>query len=324
MTASATGKHRYRVALFLFGSAGLLLLLLGGLAHEQGWFTPTIDLRFQADSANELRPGMQVRLSGVPIGKVSDVQLDDTARVQVSLQIDADYQRFLGAGTRAIKARDGMFGDSYIVLVAGSGSPLKENSELPFEDDPGIGGVINQLREKLLPVLDNLQQFTATLNDPNGDWQQIASETRGLLQEMRQSRQQLDQMLANVNQLTGKQLPKTLAETEASLQSIRTLAGNADQRLAEISAGLQTTLGNLDQSGKDASLALQSLQQLLAETRPQLATVLQDTEALLKNANTTVDNMQTHWPFTPSDDKQAPRNAPEKESPPVPAPAHSP
>lgn len=306
MSASSSTKHRHRVLLFLLGSAGLLLLLIGGLAHEQGWFTSTIELRFQAESANELRPGMQVRLSGLPIGKVSAVQLDDTARVQVSMQIDADYNRFLGAGTRAVKARDGMFGDSYIELIAGSGAVLKEQSQLPFEDDPGIGGVITQLREKLLPVLDNLQQFTATLNDPNGDWRQIASETKLLMQEMRQSRQQLDQMLANINQLTGKQLPKTLAETEASLQSIRALASNADQRLAEIATGLQTTLGNLDQSGKDASVALQSLQQLLAETRPQLATVLQDTEALLKNANTTVDNMQTHWPFTPSDEAKTP------------------
>lgn len=302
MSESHHNKHRLRVWVFLLGSSVLLLLLLGGLAHEQGWFTRTIELRFQADSANELRNGMQVRLSGVPIGKVSAVQLDEQARVQVSLQIDADYERFLGAGTRAGKARDGLFGDSHIQLTPGNPAKrLAEKSLLPFDDDPGLSGVINQLRERLFPVLDNLQQFTATLNDPNGDWRQVAGETRQLLQELRQSRKQLDLMLASVNRLTDQRLPQTLVETEASLQSIRALASNTDQRLAAITLALQNTLTSLEQGGKDATATLQSLQLLVDETRPQLSTVLKDTETVLKNVNTTVDNMQTHWPFTPPD-----------------------
>jgi phospholipid/cholesterol/gamma-HCH transport system substrate-binding protein len=311
MTLTSTQPHRKRVWAFLFGSLLLLLLLVGGLAHEQGWFTPTMELRFQASSANELRTGMQVRLLGVPLGKVSEVRLDELAQVQVTLQIAAEYARFLGTGTRAVKARDGLFGDSYIELIPGKGGKLVEQSVLPFEDDPGLGGIVNQLRDRLFPVLDNLQQFTATLNDPNGDWRQVASETKTLLQELRQSRKQLDQMLAGIDTLSRKQLPNTLKETEASLLSIRTLASNADQRFAEISDKLQATLASLDQGGKDAAVALQSLQTLLDVTRPQLTTVLQDTETLLKNANTTVDNMQSHWPFTPPDDKKPTEKTPD-------------
>lgn len=311
MKRDVLAQRNVPVWLFLSGGAALLLLLLGGLAREQGWFAHTIELRFHASNANELRTGMQVRLSGFPIGKVSDVELDELAQVQVTMQIGADYQKFLGQGSRAGKARDGLFGDSYIELTPGKiGTTLAEDSQLPFDDDPGLGAVVYQLRDRLLPVLDNLQQFSASLNDPNGEFRQLASEARLLLGEVRHSRQQLDKALASLNRLAEQKLPQTLTETEASLQALRTLAGNTDQRLAAISTQLQTTLLTLEQGGQQATTAVQTLQQLLDDTRPQLQTVLQDAEALLKNANTTVDNMQTHWPFTPPSDKAKPAKPP--------------
>lgn len=64
-----------------------------------------------------LEPGAEVRLSGVPVGRVEAVTLSSSFRVRVTLLIDAGVE--LPADTAASIQTDGLFGGKFMVLEPG-------------------------------------------------------------------------------------------------------------------------------------------------------------------------------------------------------------
>jgi phospholipid/cholesterol/gamma-HCH transport system substrate-binding protein len=285
----------------VFSAVALLLLVLLGLARTQGWFEKTIPLQFVASSAADLRTGMQVRLFGIAVGKVKNISLSDDGRVLVNLSVNDDYRKFLHQDTHATLAREGMFGDSYIVLESAQngGRALAEQAQIPFDAGTSLGDLVTQLSERLFPMLDELTRFTQQLNAPQGHLQSALLEMKLLLSELRQTRRQMDQTLKHTETLMSQRIPATLDRSDKMLADFSHLATNLDQRMASVSTQLDQTLKQFEQTGSNATKSTEELNKLLQELRPSLQKTLQDADALIKNAHQTMTNMQTHWPFTP-------------------------
>jgi phospholipid/cholesterol/gamma-HCH transport system substrate-binding protein len=107
-------------------SAGAFVLL--GLAAV-AWFaiqagarlpmagsTYTIDARFS--NASGLKPGSQVFLAGVPVGRVEKISLDPQFAAIVQMEIDKNVQ--LPSDTIASIKTSGLLGDKFIALSPGS------------------------------------------------------------------------------------------------------------------------------------------------------------------------------------------------------------
>lgn len=69
---------------FFLGS-GLVLVgaLLVALAKEHHWGDPMVPLQLTSRHAGALRPGQEVRISGMPVGQVTAMQLQPDASVHV-------------------------------------------------------------------------------------------------------------------------------------------------------------------------------------------------------------------------------------------------
>jgi phospholipid/cholesterol/gamma-HCH transport system substrate-binding protein len=104
-----------------------LVLLVGGRSH----YTVTADFV----SASQLVRGNQVKVSGTPIGKVSDIRLTDDGRAEVVMQIDADGYHPLRRGTRAIIRQTSLSGvaNRYVDLQLGGaeGAAIPDGGSLP-------------------------------------------------------------------------------------------------------------------------------------------------------------------------------------------------
>ncbi len=294
-------ERRLPVWSFVLGALLLVLLTLFGLARQQGWFEKTFPLQIVADSAEDLRTGMAVRLFGLSVGKVKRFDLRDDGRVIIDLAVKENYRPFLHTDTRATLKREGLFGDSYIQLESqqnGAGD-IADNAQIPFDAGTSLGDLVTQLSERLFPMLDQLTHFAQQLNDPQGHLQMSLAEIKQLANELRQTRQQLDHTLNNASRLMTQRIPATLDRTDVMLGDFSKMANNLDQRLATISAQLDKTLQHYESTGVNATKATAELNSMLQELRPTLQQTLKDADDLIKNANQTVNNMQTHWPFTP-------------------------
>lgn len=308
--------RRLGLKLGLFIGLGLVLAvgLLTGMAYRQGYFSAKTPVSFVAESGSDLRPGMAVKLSGFKIGEVRSVALNQQARVDVEMAIEDRYMQWLRRDSVATLAREGMIGDSYISLSAGSpGLPaLTAEDRLRFELGRGLADIALDLRNRVVPVIDEMQRLLVYANNPDGDLRRSFAELRALTAELRESRRRLDATLASLHALGRDEAPATLARARQTLEQ-------ADRSLQQLEAAvpkLQQQAGSalqaLEQSAQQAGATATRAGTLLDRTQPQLEQVLREADVLLRDSRAAVRAARTRWPF------RGPEVAP------VPAPAETP
>ena len=120
-------------AFLLLALASLLVLALASSNGKFGFGADSYPLKARFSNLGQLRPNAPVKIGGVTIGSVADIQLDPVKLdAVVTLSIDGRY-RDLPADTSASILTGGLLGESYIGLAPG-GDPttLKAGDEIAF------------------------------------------------------------------------------------------------------------------------------------------------------------------------------------------------
>ena len=120
-------------AFLLLALASLLVLALASSNGKFGFGASTYPLKARFTNLGQLRPNAPVKIGGVNIGTVADIQLDpvklDTV---VTLAIDNRYKD-LPSDTSAGILTGGLLGESYVGLQPGGDmEPLKPGDEIAF------------------------------------------------------------------------------------------------------------------------------------------------------------------------------------------------
>ena len=120
-------------AFLLLALASLLVLALASSNGKFGFGADSYPLKARFTNLGQLRPNAPVKIGGVTIGSVADIQLDPVKLdAVVTLAIDARY-RDLPADTSASILTGGLLGESYIGLAPGGDiEPLKPGEEIAF------------------------------------------------------------------------------------------------------------------------------------------------------------------------------------------------
>lgn len=325
MTRPALTDNRFRrlgLKLGLFIGLGLVLglALLLGMAARQGYFSPKTPVYFVADSGTDLRPGMAVKLSGFKIGTVRRVDLNEAARVDVEMAIEDRYLKWVKRDSVATLAREGMIGDSFISVTRGSPSlpALTRDDRLRFELGRGLSDIAMDVRNRVVPVIDEMHTLLKYANDPKGDVRQGFARLNQLATELRDTRRKIDTALAGIDQLSREDAPATLAATRQTLE-------RADASLRELEAAIPAlkteasqTLQALTHTADTATRTATETERLVKETAPKLLQVLGETEALMRDSRSAVNAARTRWPF--KGPEVAPSDTPAGNTPPAPAP----
>src|SRR3954465_6071008 len=107
----------------------VLMLLLRGPAYEVG---------LTVSSASQLVKGDQVKVGGVPVGKVSSIGLADDGRAHLVLSLRDDSLTPLHAGSKAIIRSTSLAGiaNRYVALLPGPNNAreIPDGGEIPADD----------------------------------------------------------------------------------------------------------------------------------------------------------------------------------------------
>ena len=295
---------RTTVGLFVFLGLALVVLVGAAMGYQQGWFRKTFTLYVESVSAEGLKPGMSVRLSGIPVGKVAGIELTENARIRMELHVGEGFHSYLHADTQAHLAREGLFGDAYLVLNSDNrpGQPalplITDGARIPFEEGMGLGEMVAQVKNKIFPMLDQIHGVAQKLNDDKGHFQGSLQNTQALLRHLQGSLELLDTTLKNAGHLTGDQIPQTLTHLNGTLDGVGALAAHADQRLQALGLKAEALVQKAGETGDEAAKTAVELRQLLQETRQELKILTGTATGLMTNGNRAVSNLQTHWPFS--------------------------
>ena len=249
----------------------VMLLVAGGLIVVFGQFRFASGNTFHATftEASRLKAGQDVRIAGVPVGSVKDVELNPDNTVDVAFDVSDQYQLY--TSTRAVVRYQNLVGDRYLEITSGPGelrklpagaTLTKENTQPALDLDALLGG--------LRPVLKGLDG-----NKVN----EVSNAVIELLQGQ------------------GGSLSALLASTS----SFTTNLAARDQLIGDTIDNLNAVLGTIDEKGAQFDSSVDQLQQLitgLAQNRdpiagalPPLASATSDLTDLLKQSRRPVQGV---------------------------------
>jgi phospholipid/cholesterol/gamma-HCH transport system substrate-binding protein len=317
MSPAADIDPRFRrlgLKLGLFVGAGVLLCvgLLLAVAAQQGFFSPKSPVYFQADTGTDLRPGMAVKLSGFKIGEVRRVEFNELARVDVEMQIEDRYLKWIKADSVAMLAREGMIGDSFISITSGNPAmpALTKEDRLRFVMGSSLGDIALDVRNRVVPVIDELHTFLRYTNDPKGDVRASFSELRQLAVQLQSTRKEVDATLREINTLAGQDMPATLEQARTALARADSSLLALEKAIPALTAQAGRSLESLNEASAAATKAALRTEKMMDESAPRLDRTLAEAEVLLRESRAAVGAARGRWPFKGPDVPPAVPDAP--------------
>jgi phospholipid/cholesterol/gamma-HCH transport system substrate-binding protein len=221
-----------------------------------------------------LQNGNFVRIAGVEVGKVRDIQLN--ADSTVTVEFSAEDSVVLTEGSRAAIRYDNVIGGRYLALEEGAGSPtiLQPGATIPVDRtspaldlDALIGGFRplfraldpNQVNALSGQLLSALQGQGATIGS-------FLSQTAALTNTLADRDQLVGQVVINLNTVLG------------SLGDQKEKFGTAIDSLTEIVHTLESRKGDLANAVAYTNASAASIADLLARARPPLINTIKETD----------------------------------------------
>jgi phospholipid/cholesterol/gamma-HCH transport system substrate-binding protein len=275
-------------ALGLFVIVGAILFV-GGALWLRGKSLGADDVHILYADIGNLKEGAPVRISGAPVGRVTDIVYQGQGKVAVGVKFSEKIT--VRQGATAPITSVGMLGDEVIMLDPGKGAPLALGDTITGSIAAGVfdkaAVIADQAAQTLTKVnamldpklvadlrntLNSTQQFMAFLADQkNGPTSQVnatmtaAQKTAGRLDS---TLAQVDATMAQVN-VKGLQarLDTTMTAATAATNHLAVVMGHADSLMTQIQHGDGAVSKLLNDPGLYADLrkTMQALNDLLNE-----------------------------------------------------------
>ena len=205
-------KHEIKVGLTILAALVILVFAILSVGQQRGLLEDRYKLRVLMSRINGLQTGAPVRLAGVRVGSVVNVQFSgdmENKKIEVVLEIDKSVQSRIREDSEAHIGTLGLLGDKFVGITMGSidkrilehGEELKGSDPLDLEQllDDGVA-----LLDDVKNTVRSLDEIATKVNHGDG--------TLGLLVNDPRIYFDLDQLLI----LTSR-LNKKLAEGSGTL-----------------------------------------------------------------------------------------------------------
>ena len=203
------------VALFI---AAALILALGG---EGGFFWQRYNLRVKFSNAGGVQRGSPVRLAGVTVGAVTDIQFSGS-EVEMLLELREDMQERVRTTSRATIGAVSLLGEGAVDITATTtGQPIPEGGYVPsVAPPPQLSDVTAQANKGITELTAIIQDVRAgkgtvgklvTDEQLYADLQQFTAAAREVTQGLSTGKGTLGQLLNN---------PESARQLEASLKNL--------------------------------------------------------------------------------------------------------
>ncbi|WP_199178097.1 MCE family protein [Mycobacterium hubeiense] len=255
-----------------------------------GWFVMVAtfgELRFGGESSyravfanvSGLQTGDFVRIAGVEVGKVEEVEVQDDSTVVVTFT--ADNSVVLTEGNRAVVRYLNLIGERFLAIDEGTGGTtrLKPGDTIPMAQtqpaldlDALIGGfrpLFNALSPDQVNALTG--QLIEALQGQGATISSFLSQTASLTNTLADRDRLIGEVIVNLNTVLG-----SLGDQQDQL-------GSAVDSLSELVAGLEQRKQDIANGVAYANEVAGSVADLLAQTRPSLTKVVHEADRTAGN-----------------------------------------
>jgi len=254
--------------IFLLTAFTVLAVMIFAVSDVKSLFKKKKDIRVLFRYSDGIEKNAQVRLSGIRIGKVTDVRAVPEQGDKVELTLSVFSDAVIKEDTRAAIKTLGLVGGKYVELAGGSpqaralepGDRLVGEESLKLEDLTKAG---LEVVGKLTNIANNLDRM---LGDP------------AMSKSIRASIKNIEEATANMSVMTsGKD------EVAQALKSLPELMRKIDESAANIKAMTDKT--DVLAGKTDA---------IVSENKKNIDAMLEDFRDMAKNLKETTDDVKSH------------------------------
>ncbi len=259
-------------------ATGLLIITIGNIT-----FGGSKDYKAEFVDATGVVKGDDVRIAGVKVGSVSDVEIVDRTRALVSFSVD-DSTALSEATNAAIRYRN-LVGQRYISLseTIGDTGQLEEGATIPVsQTSPALD--LTVLFNGFKPLFEALSP--EDLNQLSYEVIQVFQGESGTLEGLLSSTASVTQTLANRDEVINDLID--------NLNEVLVNIGDRDEELTRLITSFQTFVGGLKDDRKAILTSLDQISELSAQTAGLVGGIrepfVQDIKELRRFAGNVDDN----------------------------------
>ncbi len=299
-----------KIRLGIFVIIGTLLLLIAAylIGNQQNLFGNTISIYTTFKNVSGLQKGNNVRYSGINIGTVTGIEMENDTTIRVRMVIQENMQDHIKTNAVAAIATDGLVGSMIINIIPGDGiAPLvKYGDEIQSLSRIATADMLSTLsvtNENAAMLTEDLLRITASLNNGKGtlgrllndtlmakDLQETLTNLKNASNGANTTISELNNLIKNIDvensalgillndTLSGKQVRTFIGNLEASSIKIRSLTQNLDS----LSVAITKDDGALNYLTKDTVLVNQ-LQSTIQNVEQGVERFNENMEALKHN-----------------------------------------
>jgi ABC-type transporter Mla subunit MlaD len=274
---------RKKITLFMltavFGVAGAVLLV----AYKQGAFVRHTSIYFYAGDVFGINKGMAVRLFGLPVGSVRDLQIADRG-VKVELSIASEYVQRVPKSSTARLTREGYIGAGNIQIVPGadpsaSHEPVREGDVIGFVPNRGVAELVEDIKVQLTPMVNEMRRMFAEMNSPESDFRKSVEGARIVFQQLPETNREMREMLRDAD--------RAVKSAEGTFGSAARVSSQLERDLPAVTTKLGTALDSLAEAATEIRTAARKNGDALHEALSQAPALMRDGQDVVGAAKST-------------------------------------
>ncbi len=287
-----TTSQHIKLGIFVISGTLILIVALYFIGNRQHLFTKNIQLYAEFTNVNGLQLGNNVRYSGINVGTVSNIEMNDSAKIVVEMMIEEKTGKYIRKDAYAAIGSDGLVGSMVINISPGQHNlpPVRSGDTIISYNKVGTEDMLNTLNvtnENVAQLTSNLLEITNHILNGQG--------TLGLLIS--------DSTISRDIKISISKLRETTESTSSSLKKINSLIARIDLEKSPAGVLLSDTLAggqissiikNLETSSTNIGEVTSSLEDLIKEIKEGDGALnyLTNDETLVKNIDTTLINIK--------------------------------
>lgn len=251
-----TTSQKIRLGLFVIIGLLIFILAVYFIGDKQKMFGKTSHLEAVFNNANGLQLGNSVRYSGISVGTVRGIKMDNDTTIRVDMIIDKVIFPYIKKDAVATISSDGLVGNMIINILPGKGNepPVQPGDEIRSYNRVRTEDMLNTLsvtNKNAAKLTSNLLKITNEINEGKGPLSSLLKDTI-MAKDLKETIRYL--------KLTSKGASETVTRIDkliASLDNKNNVVGVIKD--SAVANKIKNMVTNLDQSTKEINVVIANL-----------------------------------------------------------------
>ena len=243
-------RTEIRAGIFLLLSFAVLVVMVFAVSDIQSLFKKKKEVKALFLFSDGIEKNAQVRLSGIKVGKVSDIRVAPEFADKIELTLSIFSETVIKQDTKAAIKSLGLVGGKYVELTGGTPqAPLLEPGGVIIGEE---SFKLEDLTKAALEVAGKLKNIATNLEHMLGD-PALAKSLKTTIQNLQEVSENAKAMTSNKDEVaqTLKNLPVLLKKIDESADNLKALTEKSDKLMGDNKKNIDEMVEHFRDMGKN-------------------------------------------------------------------------